>query len=182
MCQQFSNVNNRNESKQQPHHRPSGRWPTTNRIEMPIRQRTLSPIQWNVISLLFIVLLSINGQSQFVFGARSRDNFNSIYLNNNHSVNNQNGRDTDPAAETNAISYDDLEIIDIDDLTVTDPYLQNVTDGSVDDSRTAYSSSRKLRRSPIYHNEFAVYVPYGANEADAVANRHGFTNAGQVSF
>lgn len=41
---------------------------------------------------------------------------------------------------------------------------------------------RRPRRSPMYQNEFAVYIPSGAEAADAVAGKYGFTNKGQVSF
>lgn len=164
------------------------------------RLRTLLPKQWNVISLLFIVLLSISVQSNYVYGARSRDNFNSIYLNNNHSVNNiiQNLTDsTDPIdASADAIQFmdNDLEIVDIDDLPLSLPTDQNfrynvTVDGvAIDDFFDPYSSSnsssgnRKLRRSPIYQNEFAVYVPSGSDEAHSIADKHGFVNMGQVSF
>lgn len=40
---------------------------------------------------------------------------------------------------------------------------------------------RRPRRSPIYQNEFAVYIPSGAETADAVASKYGFSNMGQVS-
>lgn len=45
----------------------------------------------------------------------------------------------------------------------------------------AAAMTRRPRRSPIYQNEFAVYIPSGAAAADAVAARYGFTNEGQVS-
>lgn len=41
--------------------------------------------------------------------------------------------------------------------------------------------ARRPRRSPIYQNEFAVYIPSGAATADAVASKYGFRNTGQVS-
>lgn len=44
------------------------------------------------------------------------------------------------------------------------------------------SSSSRLRRSPIYHNEFAVYIPSGIEAADSIADKHGFANGGQVSY
>lgn len=40
----------------------------------------------------------------------------------------------------------------------------------------------RLRRSPIYHNEFAVYIPSGIDAANAIADQFGFTNEGQVSY
>lgn len=36
--------------------------------------------------------------------------------------------------------------------------------------------------SPIYLNEFAVYIPKGSEVADLVAEKHGFKNLGQVRF
>lgn len=37
------------------------------------------------------------------------------------------------------------------------------------------------RAVPIYSNQFAVYVPSGAETADEIAQEHGFDNHGQVS-
>lgn len=42
-------------------------------------------------------------------------------------------------------------------------------------------SSSPSRPSVIYQNEFAVFIPGGAAKADAVAEKHGFVNTGQVS-
>ena len=37
-------------------------------------------------------------------------------------------------------------------------------------------------KSPIFHNQYAVHIPDGKNAADAIAEKHGFVNIGQVSF
>ena len=37
------------------------------------------------------------------------------------------------------------------------------------------------RQKPVYTNQFAVHVPGGKEKADALANKHGFVNMGQVS-
>lgn len=163
-------------------HQPSHRWQTNNNKNMKIRHRTLQSNQWNTICLMFIGLLAIGGgQSTYVVGAHSRDNnlTSNIYSNNNDSVVNKN-----VVAPTNTDDKrikSDLTIVDINDLLADDQYFQNVTDIDADDD---YSRrSRKLKqRSPIYQNEFAVYVPNGAEEADHVANRHGFVNTGSVGF
>lgn len=34
---------------------------------------------------------------------------------------------------------------------------------------------------PLYHHQFAVYVPGGPEEAHELAHRHGFINHGEVS-
>lgn len=44
--------------------------------------------------------------------------------------------------------------------------------------KTAVTSNRP---QPIYTNQFAVHVPKGKEYADAIAERHGFINIGQVS-
>lgn len=44
----------------------------------------------------------------------------------------------------------------------------------------AAAMTRRPRRSPIYQNEFAVYIPSGDAAADEVAAKHGFSNEGQV--
>lgn len=43
-------------------------------------------------------------------------------------------------------------------------------------------STSRLRRSPIFQNEFAVYIPSGTDVADSLADKYGFSNLGQVSF
>lgn len=42
-------------------------------------------------------------------------------------------------------------------------------------------SEPRPRPVPIYSNQFAVYVPSGAEAADEIAQEHGFDNYGQVS-
>lgn len=42
-------------------------------------------------------------------------------------------------------------------------------------------STSRLRRSPIFQNEFAVYIPSGTDVADSLADKYGFSNLGQVS-
>lgn len=37
------------------------------------------------------------------------------------------------------------------------------------------------RQQPVFMNEFAVHVPAGGEAADRIAEKHGFTNIGQVS-
>lgn len=37
------------------------------------------------------------------------------------------------------------------------------------------------RQQPIYQNQFAVYIPSGRDDADLVADKHGFVNLGQVT-
>lgn len=50
-----------------------------------------------------------------------------------------------------------------------------------DSARSFIQNLNKLRRQPIYQNEFAVYIPKGLDIADSVAAKFGFTNMGQVS-
>lgn len=81
-------------------------------------------------------------------------------------------------------------IVDIDD---DDGYVRSdigegggVGDGDAIDadiyaSRNLHSRTR-LRHSPIFQNEFAVYVPNGEEMADSIAGKYGFSNMGQVSF
>lgn len=51
-----------------------------------------------------------------------------------------------------------------------------------DDWKSRLHSTSRLRRTPIYQNEFAVYIPSGSETADSIAAKYGFTNAGQVSL
>lgn len=50
------------------------------------------------------------------------------------------------------------------------------------DWKSRIHSTSRLRRTPIYQNEFAVYVPSGSETADSIAAKYGFTNGGQVSL
>lgn len=43
-------------------------------------------------------------------------------------------------------------------------------------------NSRIRNNAPIYQNEFAVYIPKGQTAADALANKYGFENVGQVNM
>lgn len=164
------------------------RWKSRHQAQMPNRrrqthpkpahQRTLMPISMNAVVLFFIVLLS-HDQMTTVYGARSRDSFNSIYQSNNHSVNNSNAS---AAIDSNIVVENHLE----DELPAIDfDYVANVTDDADFErflSKMEYSNNRKLKRSTIYQNEFAVYIPSGVDTADSIAAKHGFSNMGQVSF
>lgn len=50
-----------------------------------------------------------------------------------------------------------------------------------DDLLDSFRGSHSLPANPIYSNEFAIHIPAGAEMADLVAAKHGFTNMGQVS-
>ena len=109
-------------------------------------------------------------------GARSRDSFNSIYQNKS-SVNSITNEDLNASAaiDTNFVNLidEELPIIDIE-------YFNNVTDDA--ELEKLLDGRRKSKRHPIYQNEFAVYIPNGADMADSVAEKHGFSNMGQVSL
>lgn len=127
--------------------------------------------------------------SQNVNGALSRDS-SSIYHNNSLdniiAVNNS-------STFTNAtlfnkksidtIIVDDQNYHSIDDI---DDTINNDDDGEIDEDfasrRILTNAQRKRRHQPIYHNEFAVYIPSGNAMADDIAAKHGFTNLGQVSL
>lgn len=148
--------------------------------QIPANHRALTPHSINAMILLFIVLLS-HDQLTTVNGASSRDSFNSIYQSNNLSVNNVITTDSRASAVPDASNVyaidDELPIVDIE-------YFNNVTDEAELEkilSKIENSNGRTLKRSPIYQNEFAVYVPSGMDVADGVASKHGFTNMGQVS-
>lgn len=139
-------------------------------------QRTLTPHSISAVALFFIVLLS-HDQSTTVNGARSRDSFNSIYQKS--SVNNITNNDLNASAAidgnvvVNSIA-DELPIIDFE-------FFNNVTMDDAEFERLL-TDSRKSKRPAIYQNEFAVYIPSGADTADFVADKHGFSNMGQVSL
>lgn len=128
---------------------------------------------FKTVILFFIILLS-NGQITSVLGTHSRDSPNSIYR-NNHNVNNVNNIESYAGTAIDNVTDTEfgLSIVDIDD-SIYDTFSGNNTNGINNESE------RRSRRSPVYHNEFAVYIPNGAAIADSVADKHGFTNMGQV--
>jgi hypothetical protein len=66
----------------------------------------------------------------------------------------------------------------LDDIDAA-PSLSALFDDSNDiENLTVVASGR---RQPIYQNEFAVHIFGGAEKADRVARKYGFTNMGQVS-
>lgn len=76
-------------------------------------------------------------------------------------------------------------IVDIDDDV--EYVRRSIGDGHNDDDADIYShrnlhSRTRLKRSPIFQNEFAVYVPNGGVMADSIAGKYGFSNMGQVSL
>lgn len=74
-------------------------------------------------------------------------------------------------------------IVDIDDDV--EYVRRSIGDGNDDadiySHRNLHSRTR-LKRSPIFQNEFAVYVPNGGDMADSIAGKYGFSNMGQVSL
>lgn len=141
-------------------------------------QRTLMPHTLHAVILFFIVLLSFD-QTTTVYGARSRDSFNSIYQSNNLSVNNviKTGTNTSAAIDM------DMMVNHIDDELPIDTFVNVTNDDEFERllRLSEFSRSNKQKRDPIYQNEFAVYVPGGNDVADQIASKHGFTNMGQVS-
>lgn len=49
-------------------------------------------------------------------------------------------------------------------------------------SPPAANTNGRLKRTPIYHNEFAVYIPGGGEMADTLAHKYGYVNMGQVRY
>lgn len=136
----------------------------------------------NAVALFFIVLLShdqitTTTATTTVHDARSRDSSNSIYQRNNLSVNNVIESES-AAVGTNAVVNQldiELPIESFINVTNDDEFEQLLS------SRSSSNSNNKLRRDPIYQNEFAVFIPDGVDVADRIAGKHGFSNMGQVS-
>lgn len=102
-------------------------------------------------STVLLVLICLVVKSEFVIGAL---NYNSVnyYDNSSYAV----------------LESDDSDIV---------PFL--VDDASL--TSTQHDDRRPSSRpSVIYQNEFAVFIPEGAEKATAIAEKHGFTNMGQV--
>ncbi|KAJ6635365.1 Furin-like protease 2 [Pseudolycoriella hygida] len=57
----------------------------------------------------------------------------------------------------------------------------NIANEQISGSYSSPSTSR-LRRSPMFQNEFAVYIPSGTDVADSLADKYGFSNLGQVRW
>lgn len=158
-------------------------------------------------TMFFIVTM----HCQIANGALSRDSsYNSIY--NNISMNNvitvANNNSMAAAAAVTNIAHDDGAvaidadgdagaianathiIVDIDDdgeyarhniIGDGNGYGTDADDADIYSSRNLHSRTR-LRHSPIFQNEFAVYVPNGEDMADSIAGKYGFSNMGQVSL
>lgn len=152
---------------------PPGRCQPATRLHRHQHRRPVAVHTSNAfktVILLFIVLLA-SGQLASAHGTHSRDSPNSIYRNYNRNVNNVN----------NIGSYATITIENATDTDVGVPIVDiDELDGDVSDAAAYNEQDRRSKRAPVYHNEFAVYVPAGAEEADSVAAKHGFTNMGQV--
>lgn len=68
-------------------------------------------------------------------------------------------------------------------------YLGNASYAALDDSDIVpflfddvnrFEDRPSSRPSVIYQNEFAVFIPGGIERANRIAEKHGFTNMGQV--
>lgn len=83
------------------------------------------------------------------------------------------------AIENNKNLLNDDHVVDVTRQSRTIEY-SNYTDyydGLIDTD-----ANIRVKRQPIYQNEFAVYIPNGADVANRIADKYGFTNLGQVSF
>lgn len=101
---------------------------------------------------VLLVLISLVVKSEVVIGALAL-NYNSVnYFENS--------------------SYAALQDSDDSDIV---PYLVD------DDALLNLHKPSLLSRPPVYYqNEFAVFIPDGVERANLIAEKHGFTNMGQV--
>lgn len=120
-----------------------------------------------------------------VNGASTRDIYssNSVY-NNTNSINNVITANATTTTTSSNRGVDSPRVFILNDNLVSEavdvPIDINIT--SKDKYESEYYSSRSnVRRTPIYQNEFAVFIPSGIDLADSIATKHGFTNMGQVS-
>lgn len=111
-------------------------------------------VRWNsALGTLLLVLIGLVVNLELVFGALPL-NYNSVNYYENLSY---------------AVARDDSDIA---------PFL-------VDDASLAFNLNHieerpSSRPSVIYQNEFAVFIPDGIERANQIAEKHGFTNTGQV--
>lgn len=132
------------------------------------------PLRISYTSIAVVMFFIIALHSQNANGALSRDS-SSIYHNN--SINNV-------IAVINNSTLTDDDTVDLMANVITN--IDNGIDDQIDRNAVnaddiSYNrfTNRKIRK-PIYHNEFAVYIPNGETVADSVAAKHGFENSGQV--
>lgn len=133
------------------------------------------------IVAIVIFIVTIHGTT--VNGASTRDSYSNSVYNNNTSINN--------VITANVTSFGDVEsprsfilADNLDSETVNVPNDINATSNDNNDQyeyKHVYNSRSRLRKTPIYQNEFAVYIPNGIDVADSIAAKHSFTNMGQVS-
>lgn len=111
-------------------------------------------VRWNcALGTLLLVLISLVVKVELVFGALPL-NYNSVNYYENSSY---------------AVAADDSDIV---------PFL--VDDASLASNLNRIDERPSSRPSVIYQNEFAVFIPDGIERANQIAEKHGFTNMGQV--
>lgn len=116
--------------------------------------------RWNRLSVgtLLLVLICLVVKLESVIGALAL-NYNSVNYYDNSSY---------------AVLEDDSDVI-VPFLDGDDVVLLSLN--RLEDKPLPPSS----RPSVIYQNEFAVFIPDGVDKANQIAEKHGFTNMGQVS-
>lgn len=130
-----------------------------------ITTTTTTPTAWTTrttLAIMAIFIASIHCQ----IGNATHDS-PSYYYNNPNTNNNNTHSDSFSSVYSN--SSNNTIILAVD---------ENIDGGS----NHFLTNLNKLRRQPIYQNEFALYIPKGDDVADQVATKFGFTNMGQVRF
>lgn len=151
--------------------------PSLSSLPSPLSIFSPMPLHSSYAAISMIIFFIVMLHCQIANGALSRDSYNSIY--NNISINNVITVTNNTADAVVTVTDDGTDPVIVVDMNNNSEH-NNATD-DVYTNRYLFSRS-KLRSSPIFQNEFAVYVPNGIDVADSIASKHGFSNMGQVSF
>uniref|UniRef100_W4VRF9 furin n=1 Tax=Corethrella appendiculata TaxID=1370023 RepID=W4VRF9_9DIPT len=122
-----------------------------------------------LISLNFLLCLHNNN----VYGALI--NNSNITNNNNNLINNEN-------IKTNLNLINDIDNLN-NYISVNNSNYNNIANennASDDDVEIHHINPNRIKSTPIYLNEFAVYIPNGLDVANILAEKYGFTNLGQI--
>lgn len=131
---------------------------------------TTAATTWSTLLAIMTIFIAT------VHGHVANDGRNGAYNNYNNNTN-QNTSNNDSDSLNSVYSNSNNNVITSLAVDFDDDY--NLLANS--DVSHFIQNLNKIRRQTIYQNEFALYIPKGADVADSIADKFGFTNMGQVS-
>lgn len=133
---------------------------------------TTAATTWSTILAIMTIFIAT------VHGHVANDGRNGAYNNyNNNNNTNQNTSNNDSDSLNSVYSNSNNNVMTSLAVDFDDDYYLLANSGA----SHFIQNLNKIRPQPIYQNEFALYIPKGADVADRIADKFGFTNMGQVS-